>query len=144
MTHPALLIADDEEAICYALAREVRRRGVTPLVAADGCRAVGLAGATGPELVAVILDIRMPRLDGVSAALAIRRLRPAVPLALMTAFGECELPPALVDTAVRVFRKPFGLETFSDWVADVLRPSLRAAGEGLVGCGLLPRRAGAA
>lgn len=116
---PAVLIADDEEAICFALSREAHRHGLTPLVASDGARAVALADSAGASLVGVILDIRMPRLDGISAALVILHDRPAIPLALMTAFGESQLPPAL-ESAVRVLRKPFDLAAFSAWLASAV------------------------
>jgi DNA-binding NtrC family response regulator len=129
---PAVLIADDEEAICFALAREVRRRGLDPVVAADGTRAVALAAAGG-RLAAAVLDVRMPRLDGVSAALAVRRARPGIPLALMTAFGDGRPPPAL-GPGVRLFRKPFDLAEFSTWLAAVVPAP----------AGTAPGRAGAA
>ncbi len=119
MPHPALLIADDEEAICFALSRAARRHGLTPLVAADGTRAVAVSHAAGADLVAMILDIRMPHADGISAALAILETRPAIDLALMTAFEERQLPPALMNPAYRLFRKPFDLGAFSTWLACV-------------------------
>lgn len=138
MNRPTILIADDEEAICFALSREARRHAVEPLVVADGCRVVAIAETAGAEFIAAILDIRMPGLDGVSAALTIRQLYPSVPLALMTAFGSVELPTAL--GGVRVFWKPFELVTFSDWLASAVTPPPHPR----VGIGLPPRPAGAA
>ncbi len=119
MTHPALVIADDEEAICFALARAARRLGLDPLVAADGRRAVALAAAA-ESLVAAVLDVRMPGLSGVEAGLAIRAARPTLPVALMTAFSD----PSPVDPFApdRMFRKPFDLGAFADWLA-ALRPT---------------------
>lgn len=146
MTQPAVLIADDEEAICFALSREARRHGLTPLIAADGARAVALADSAGEGLVAVVLDIRMPRLDGVSAALAILAARPGTYLALMTAFGDYQLPAAL-GNAVRLFRKPFDLAAFSDWLACAVprEASVSASsGAGPLEFGADPRQAGAA
>ena len=119
MTDPALLIADDEEAICFALSREARRHGLTPLVAADGTRAIAVSGSAGAALVAVILDIRMPHTGGISAALTILEARPTINLALMTAFEEYQLPPVLMNPAFRLFRKPFDLGAFSSWLTSV-------------------------
>ena len=68
---------------------------------------------------AVILDIRMPHADGISAALAILETRPTINLALMTAFEEYQLPPALVSPAYHLFQKPFDLGAFSSWLARV-------------------------
>jgi DNA-binding NtrC family response regulator len=117
MTHPTLVIADDEEAICFALGRAARRQGLVPLVAPDGQQAVVLAATAGESLVAAVLDIRMPGLSGIAAGLAIRGIRPAVPLALMTAFTD---PPLLDRLAPdRLFRKPFDLGAFIDWLAGL-------------------------
>lgn len=144
MTHQAVLIADDEEAICFALSRAVRRRGLVPLVAADGDRAVELAGSAGIELVAGLLDVRMPRRDGVSAALAILALRPNAALALMTGYGDHPFPAAL-GTAIRVLWKPFDLSLFSEWLASVTSPGCDSpAASGPTETVVLSCRAGAA
>jgi two-component system, cell cycle sensor histidine kinase and response regulator CckA len=124
VTHPTLVIADDEEAICFALARAARRAGLDPLVAADGRRAVALAAAA-EVLVAAVLDVRMPGLGGVEAGLAIRAARSAVPVALMTAFAD--LPPTGLLAPDRVFRKPFDLGAFAAWLAALRTTAAGAA-----------------
>lgn len=139
---PEVLIADDEEAICFALSREVRRRGWTPLVAPDGARAIALARLAGPDLLAAVLDVRMPRLDGISAALAIHAARTQLPLALMSAFGDCSLPASLL-SETHFFRKPFDLRAFSDWLARVV-VGRAIPGQGSSESGTVPGDAGAA
>lgn len=126
MPRPAVIIADDEESICFALAGEVRRQGLTPLVAADGGQAVTLAVAAEEQLVAAILDVRMPVLDGVTAAETLRSAQPMLAVAIMTAFDDISL--ARLPPVVRLFRKPFDLSAFSAWLAGL--PKVRVSRNG--------------
>lgn len=123
MTTPVLVIADDEEAICFALARTARRLGLEPLVAADGRQAVALVSGAA-DLVAAVLDVRMPGLGGVEAGYVIRAARPELPVALMTAFAE--YPPTDLFVPDRLFRKPFDLGDFAAWLG-ALCPAPAAA-----------------
>ncbi|MEV0152477.1 response regulator transcription factor [Micromonospora sp. NPDC050686] len=85
-----LLLADDEAMI---------RAGVRAILATDpgievvaeagdGAAAVEAARAHRPDV--ALLDIRMPRLDGLAAAAEIRRLLPGTATVLLTTFGEDE------------------------------------------------------
>ena len=68
-----LLIVDDEEAIRRPMARYLRRLGATVVDAADGLAALAQLRVVAVD--AVILDLRMPRMDGVEFYAAIRRER---------------------------------------------------------------------
>lgn len=83
-----VLVADDEPMV---------RRGVHSVLAttpdlevvaeaADGRQAVDLAHRHRPDV--AVLDIRMPRMDGVRAAAEIRRTVPATGVVMLTTFGE--------------------------------------------------------
>lgn len=85
-----VLLADDEAMV---------RAGVRAILAADpGIEVVAEAGdgRTAVELVrahrprVALLDIRMPKLDGLAAAAEIRRLVPATATVMLTTFGEDE------------------------------------------------------
>ena len=84
----SILIADDQE-----IAREGYRRVLETqpgleimAVVADGLEAVQLAEAHCPEV--VILDIRMPRLNGIEAAQRIRRVCPQVGVVLLSFYDD--------------------------------------------------------
>lgn len=87
--HPrgSVLVVDDEETIAEVVARYLERAGYATSVAHDGERAIELAGSSRPDL--VVLDVMLPRIDGIEV---LRRLRadrtdpPAV--ILLTARGE--------------------------------------------------------
>ena len=83
-----ILIAEDESITRMGLRRMLEDAGHQVSEAADGRTAVDLARRTRPEI--GILDIKMPKLDGLAAAQRIYRERPP-PLILLTAYGDQEL-----------------------------------------------------
>jgi AmiR/NasT family two-component response regulator len=83
-----ILVAEDESVIRIGVCRILEEAGHQTVSAPDGRTAVKLARQTGPDL--VILDIRMPGMDGLEAARAIYAQRP-VPIVLLTAYGDQEL-----------------------------------------------------
>jgi two-component system alkaline phosphatase synthesis response regulator PhoP len=68
--HAKILIVDDEEDILDLLAYNFEQEGYEVLRAMNGEEAIEVAVATRPDL--IILDIMMPKMDGVSACLALR------------------------------------------------------------------------
>lgn len=93
-----VLIADDESIRLMNLAAQLRGLGCEVVgEAADGVQAIELARQTRPEL--VILDIKMPHLDGIEAAQRITAERP-VPIILITAYGERELAERAIEAGV--------------------------------------------
>ena len=67
---PAILVAEDDEINLYVLMAMLRANGHEPLVAIDGIEAVKMALSTRPTV--ILMDLAMPRLDGLSAARQIR------------------------------------------------------------------------
>lgn len=84
-----VLVADDEPLIRLGLRAMLEEQGYEVVGEADNGRgAVELARATTPDL--IILDIRMPHMDGLEAARAIMAERPTAIL-LLTAYADREL-----------------------------------------------------
>ncbi|MDI7275490.1 MAG: response regulator [Anaerolineae bacterium] len=84
-----ILIADDEAIIRLGLKATLEAMGHQVVgVAADGASAIELARTALPDL--VILDIKMPGIDGLDAAEAISRERP-VPIVILTAYSSPDL-----------------------------------------------------
>jgi len=79
---PRVLVVEDDEDIALALQRSLRMEGYEVRIAADGEAALDSAGAFHPDL--VVLDLGLPRLDGMEVA---RRLRSGgdVPILMLTA-----------------------------------------------------------
>jgi two-component system nitrogen regulation response regulator GlnG len=121
-----ILIVDDEEAVCWALERALSREGYRVAVAPSAEAAFTAAQKEQPD--AVILDVRLPGLDGLSALAELRRLTDDAPIIVVTAHGN-------LDTAVRAVEggafdylaKPFDLSQALDAVARAVhRRALQA------------------
>lgn len=87
-----LLIVDDENLARERLRRLCEESGLALQVvgeAADGASAVQLAGATHPDV--VLLDVRMPGMDGIEAARHLARLEPPPAIIFTTAYDEYAL-----------------------------------------------------
>ena len=101
-----ILIAEDETIIRLDLRDVLERAGHDVCgEARDGEEAVALALTAEPEL--AILDVKMPRLDGIEAARRILAERP-IPIVMLTAYGEQELVARAVEAGVFGYLvKPF-------------------------------------
>jgi len=86
----SVLIVDDQEIIREAFGALIARDPSITLVGAlaDGDEAVEMAPALKPDV--VMMDVKMPRLDGVAAAKQIRAQSPHIGIILLSAFGEPE------------------------------------------------------
>jgi DNA-binding NarL/FixJ family response regulator len=79
-----VLIADDDRAFLHSLQELIDRQPELLVIgaAADGLEAIELADELEPD--AVVLDLHMPRLDGVTAAARLRRDHPSLCLIALT------------------------------------------------------------
>jgi two-component system, response regulator PdtaR len=100
------VIAEDEALIRMDLAEMLAEEGYVVVgEAGDGERAVDLAEQERPDL--VILDVKMPVLDGIAAAERIARARVA-PVVILTAFSQRELVERARDAGAMAYLvKPF-------------------------------------
>ena len=101
-----ILIAEDETIIRLDLRELLERAGFEVCAEArDGEEAIELARAVAPDL--ALLDVKMPRLDGIEAARRILDERP-IPIVMVTAYGEQELVSRAVEAGVFGYLvKPF-------------------------------------
>jgi len=101
-----VVIAEDEALIRMDLAEMLAEEGYDVVgQAADGEKAVELAEAHRPDL--VILDVKMPRLDGIAAAERIAEQRIA-PVVILTAFSQRDLVERARDAGAMAYLvKPF-------------------------------------
>lgn len=81
-----VLIVDDEEGIRDILSRLVVREGYEPLLAADGEEALDLVRRQAPD--ALLVDIKMPGLDGMEVLRQAKQFDPDLPVVIIT---SCDL-----------------------------------------------------
>ncbi|BDX32474.1 transcriptional regulator [Mycobacterium antarcticum] len=103
-----VLIAEDEALIRMDLAEMLREEGYEVVgEAGDGQEAVELAESLRPDL--VIMDVKMPRRDGIDAAAEIASKRIA-PILILTAFSQRELVERARDAGAMAYLvKPFSI-----------------------------------
>lgn len=90
-----VLVVDDDRHLLEALCATLELAGISVLGASDGASALELLAARDVGL--VISDVGMAPMDGLALLAEVRRRRPEVPVALMTAYG-------LVEQAVEAMR----------------------------------------
>ncbi len=109
MTRRVLVVDDDVEMV-RTLADILRLRGWTPDVAYSGEEAVAAERDGGYDL--VLMDIKMPGMDGVTAFRQMRAHNPTARVVLMTAHTEPEIVRAAVsEGAIRVLSKPVDMRS---------------------------------
>jgi DNA-binding NarL/FixJ family response regulator len=118
-----LLIVDDQALIRDGLVTICERLADVEVVgtAADGAEAVRLAGELAPDV--VLMDLRMPRMDGIEATRRIRAEHPATQVVVLTTYDDDEsVLSALAAGALGYLTKDAG--------RDDLGRALDAAGRG--------------
>ncbi|ANW65280.1 transcriptional regulator [Mycobacterium sp. djl-10] len=108
VTPHRVLIAEDEALIRLDLAEMLREEGYEVVgEAGDGQEAVELAEQLNPDL--VIMDVKMPRRDGIDAAAEIAAKRIA-PIVILTAFSQRDLVEKARDAGAMAYLvKPFSI-----------------------------------
>jgi PAS domain S-box-containing protein len=108
-----ILVVDDEETVRKFMARVLMRCGFTIIEASDGTEALEKLEATAGELVAVVLDLTMPGLDGSEVLARVRRDWPALPVVLVSGYSS-----AIPADANAFVKKPFSEQELVAAVRD--------------------------
>lgn len=100
-----VVVAEDEGLIRMDVVATLQEAGYEVVgEAADGEEAIRLAGELDPDL--VVMDIKMPKLDGISAAEKIAELK--IPVVLLTAFSQGDLVARAAEAGAMAYvTKPF-------------------------------------
>jgi DNA-binding NarL/FixJ family response regulator len=129
-----VLVADDHPVFRHGLSALIRDTPDTVLAgtAADGEQAVELARAARPDV--VLMDVRMPRLDGIEATSRIVAASPGTGVLVLTMFDDDEL----VFAALRAGARGYILKEAAE--PDILKAiAAVAAGEAILGPGVAGR-----
>ncbi len=133
---PLILVADDDEDILQLVALRLSRSGYDVVTAGDGAAAIELAFARKPDV--AVLDVTMPRLDGIEVMHALRSKEgmSSIPVLLLTARAQpADVERGLAAGADDYVTKPFSPEVLAQRVASLLEiagemaepvPALRA------------------
>ena len=118
-----ILIADDDPQILRALRITLAARGYEVLLARDGAEALSVAVDRHPDL--YLLDLGMPRLDGIKVIEAIRGWSQAPILVVSGRSGSNDIVAALDAGADDYVTKPFAIDVdFGDVTVDLAAHSV--------------------
>ena len=123
-----ILVVDDDRAVRDSLRRSLEFNGYTVDVASDGVEALARVPLTGPD--AIVMDVMMPRLDGLEATRALRAAGNDVPILVLTARDAVRNRVDGLDAGADDYlTKPFALEEMLARLRALLRRAARGADE---------------
>ncbi|MGQ9574645.1 MAG: response regulator [Thermoguttaceae bacterium] len=116
-----LLVVDDEEVVCRACRRILSGQGFQVDTSSDVREALSLA--TEKDYAAVLVDIKMPGMDGLQLVRELRRCKPDLPAIFITGFPDIASAVSAVRLGVADYvSKPFSPEEITQAVQRALRP----------------------
>jgi two-component system response regulator HydG len=104
-----ILIVDDDMGICETLSDIMEIKGYQTAIALDGYEAIQKVKDVGFDV--ILMDIKMPGINGVETFKQIKRIRPETSVVMMTAYAvEDLIGEALREGAYGVLYKPFDMQ----------------------------------
>jgi two-component system response regulator MprA len=124
-----ILVVDDELPVRTALERALRLEGYDVELASDGIEALERLPETEPD--ALVLDVLMPRMDGIAATTQLRARGDRTPILLLTARDAVADRVAGLDAGADDYLvKPFALEELLARLRALLRRTGASSGNG--------------
>ncbi len=121
-----ILVVDDDKAVRDSLRRSLEFNGYTVELASDGAEALARVPRIDPDV--IIMDVMMPRLDGLEATRALRAAGNEIPILVLTARDTVgERVDGLDAGADDYLTKPFALEELLARLRALTRRATRAA-----------------
>lgn len=108
-TKKKILVVDDNTDYCESVIDVLEMEGYEAEAVYDGFKALEACGDDGYDL--ILMDIRMPGMDGVETFMKIKEILPKTPVIIMTAFAEEDrIKTALREGAFGAYQKPLDYE----------------------------------
>jgi CheY-like chemotaxis protein len=115
------LVADDEEAIREITSALLQRFGFRVITAADGFETVDLYAENAGDITLLLMDLNMPRLNGIEAVQRIRHINPSVPVLFMSGYPREQVMERFGHQPHTDFvRKPFQSEELLAGIRNVM------------------------
>lgn len=120
MGKPKILVVEDDRAIAKILLYNLEKEGYAPLLAEDGETAVALFRREKPRL--ILLDLMVPKVDGLEVCRLVRGVDRGVPILMLTAkSGEVDKIVGLEMGADDYVTKPFSVREVMTRIKGLLR-----------------------
>ena len=116
----SILIVDDQKGVRRLLEEVFKKDGWEVSTAVDGTEAVTLAIQHEPDI--ILMDMKMPNMNGLEASQKIIEKNPRLSIIMMTAYGEMEVVRAALDSGVKkCVTKPFDIIYLREMVTDLVQ-----------------------
>jgi len=116
-----VLVVDDEPTVRAVTSRAVSAFGFTPLEAVDGLAGLEAFTEHADEIVCVLLDMTMPRMNGEETFVAIKKVRPDARIILMSGYTEQDATERFSGRGLSGFiQKPYELRTLREMLQSVV------------------------
>jgi two-component system response regulator MprA len=126
-TSARVLVVDDDRAVRESLRRSLEFNGYQVSLAGDGAEALAAIGSSAPD--ALVIDVMMPRLDGIETTKALRTAGNDLPILVLTARDSVgDRVEGLDAGADDYLTKPFALEELLARLRALLRRTSAADG----------------
>ncbi len=126
---PRVLVVDDDKAVRESLRRSLEFNGYDVHLAGDGAEALAGIGSVAPDV--VVMDVMMPRLDGLETTRALRTAGNDVPIIVLTARDAVgDRVDGLDAGADDYLTKPFALPELLARLRALMRRAVPAGDEG--------------
>ena len=130
---PSVLVVDDDPALLDSLKLLLEADGFAVTTAENGVRGLQAFRNRGPDI--VLIDVMMPKLDGVESVRQMRRERPDAKIIVMSGearVGQWDLQSTAQGLgAVAVLKKPFDPGALAALMRDVLRQASPTGSPGI-------------
>ena len=121
LENATILVADDEPVLLALLVDLLQSRGYRVLTAADGVQAVELYEKRRDEIDLVLLDILMPKMDGLEALEKIMKINPKARVLVISGYAHMDKVDACLEAgALGFIKKPFRISELSDKIWSAL------------------------
>jgi two-component system response regulator MprA len=129
-----ILLVDDEPALRQSVARSLRFEGYTVVTASDGREALDVLRSARPD--ALVLDVMMPRLDGLGVCRWLRAEGDRTPVLMLTARDAVQDTVAGLDAGADDYlAKPFAYDELLARLRALLRRTAGPPGEPVLEAG---------
>ncbi|PWI57954.1 response regulator [Sulfoacidibacillus thermotolerans] len=114
-----ILVVDDQFGIRLLLQEVLSRDGYEVYCAENGTQALSVLAREQLQL--VLLDMKIPGMNGIEILTNIRKLDPRLKVIMMTAYGELDLvKEAAALNAIGHFAKPFDIDEMRRYIAQLI------------------------
>jgi DNA-binding NtrC family response regulator len=116
-----VLVIDDEDGIRNLLETLLSRKGYEVVLASNGQRGLELFRRKRPDV--VVLDLKMPEMNGLTVLQQVRQLNPTQPVVILTGAGTAEAEQQVRALGVTEYvEKEFSLHRLGDSLKRLLNP----------------------